>query len=471
MELKKILNNKVVKAGSWYTITEFFLKGITFLTIPIFTRLLTTSDYGLVSLYTTWVGIFTIIIGLNLNTSITKGKYDFKQDYDKFVSSVIFLSLLVFIGFIVIFIMFGNEMQAITGFSGFIFYFMLFQAYFAFIRTSLIAKLRVEYKYKKISIISILISVFGVILSIGLITYLFQEQPYLGKIIGNGILVIIFGIVFLVYLLKNGSGNLINTKYWRYALFLSIPLIFHSLSSLVNAQFDRIIINQYVGKSATGLYSFAYNVGMIMTVLTHALDQAWSPYVYETMEAGNIKDLKSKGKVYRDFYTIAYAMLLLLSPELIKIMVNESYWESLVIVPYIFASYYLSYMYTLEVKTEFFYKKTNLISVGTIISALINVVLNIIFVPIFGYIAAAITTTISYLFLFLFHYFITSKVIKQPIYGFKFHVKSILYMLVITGYYMIFVEVLFMRIIGILLILAIGYWLLKSKIIKSMEDN
>lgn len=462
MNLKKFLNNKVVKASGWYTITEVFLKGIAFLTIPIFTRLLSTSDYGLASLYTSWVAFFTIIIGLNLNTSITKGKYDFKEEYDSFVSSVIFLSVLVFFGYIIIFTLLRDRIQSITGFSGAIFYFLLFQAYFSFIRTSLIAKLRVEYRYKKISIITILINIIGVILSIVLIVYVFHEQSYIGKIIGNGILIIIFGIVFLWYLLKTGGKKLINTVYWRYALMLSLPLIFHSLSSLVNAQFDRIIINKYIGESATGLYSFAYNVGMIMTVLTHALDQAWSPFVYETMESGNFKSLKLKGEIYRNFYTLAYSIVLLLSPELIKIMANEAYWESMVIIPYIFAGYYLSYMYTLEVKTEFFYRKTNLISIGTLLSAAINIVLNIIFIPKFGYIAAAVTTTVSYLFLFIFHYVITSKVMKKSVYGLKFHIHSLASMITITAYYVLFIDNYIMRILGVLLVIVLVYLLLKK---------
>jgi O-antigen/teichoic acid export membrane protein len=449
MELKRLLNNKVVKASGWYTITEFFLKGITFLTIPVFTRLLSTADYGLVSLYTTWVGIFTIIIGLNLNTSITKGKYDFKEEYNSFVSSIIFLSLIIFLGYVVIFTLLRDRIQSIIGFSGAIFYFMLFQAYFTFIRTSLITKFRVEYKYKKISIISILINIF-------------EEQAYIGKIIGNGILIIIFGIAFLCYLLKNGKGKLVNIDYWKYALTFSTPLIISSLASLANAQFDRIVINQYVGNAATGLYSFAYNIGMIITVLTYALDQAWSPWVYEKMESMHFNDIKTKGEIYRNFYLAAYAILLLLSPELIKIMSDQSYWESLEIIPYIFAGHYFIYMYSLEMKTEFFYRKTSLLSVGTVLSAIINIMLNLIFVPRYGYIAAAITTTISYMFLFVFHYFITSKIMKKSVYGLKFHIQSILYMLFITGYYMVFIKYLTMRIMGVLLILAIAYWLIKK---------
>jgi len=51
VELRNILNNRGVKAGSWYAFTEFFTKDVTFLTIPIFTRLLSPADYGVTSLY------------------------------------------------------------------------------------------------------------------------------------------------------------------------------------------------------------------------------------------------------------------------------------------------------------------------------------------------------------------------------------------------------------------------------------
>lgn len=462
MNIKSMVNNKVVKAGSWYTITEFFLKGITFLTIPIFTRLLTPSDYGIASLYATWVGIFTIIIGLNLNVSIMKGKYDFKENYNNFVSSVMFLSVLILVGYIIVFLAFGDVIRNLTGLSKSLFGFMVVQAYFTFVINSIIVKFRVEYNYKLVSIISIVVNILGVLLSIYLILYSLQELPYLGKILGSGILVIIQGFVFLIYIIIPGRGKLWNFNYWKYALILSMPLIIHSLSGIVNAQFDRIIINRYMGESATGIYSFAYNVGMIITVLTHALDQAWSPWTYEMMNEGNFAKIKSRGKIYRNFFAIAYAGLLFFSPEIVKVMADERYWEALNIVPYIFAGYYFSYLYTLEVKTEFFYGKTSLVSVGTVLSAIINIVLNIIFVPIYGYMAAAVATTISYLFLFIFHYLITSRVIKLSIYGFKFHLISIVYMLAITMYYIVFREMIFIRMVGILIIIILAFQYFKK---------
>lgn len=90
MEFKNILNNSLVKAGSWYTITNFFGKGIAFLTIPIFTRLLSTEDYGIVSLLTSRVGTFSIIISLDLMGSVGRGKTEFKEKYNEFSSSILF---------------------------------------------------------------------------------------------------------------------------------------------------------------------------------------------------------------------------------------------------------------------------------------------------------------------------------------------------------------------------------------------
>ncbi|MTI80462.1 MAG: hypothetical protein FH758_06185 [Firmicutes bacterium] len=463
MNLKSILNNKVVKAGSWYTLTELFLKGLMLLTIPIFTRLLTPADYGLVSLYITWVGIFTVLIGFNLNASITRAKYEFKDSFNNYVSSVIFLSLIIFIIYFILFITFKDFFLKVTGLSDLLFYFMVFQAYFAFIRLSLITKFRVEYKYKFISLISIFIVTTGIILSIFLILYVFESDKYIGKIIGDGILIIIFGFFFLVYLLKQGK-ELVNLKYWKYALFFSTPLIIHSLSGIANGQFDRLVINHYFGESLTGIYSFAYNIGMIIAVIVNSMDQAWAPWVYEKLEENKYKDIKKRAKDYRDIFTIIYGGFLLLSPEIVRIMADESYWEGLNLIPWIFLGYYFMFMYTMEVKVEIYHKKTSLLSLGTFLAGVINIILNLIFVPLYGAIAAAITTAISFLLLFIFHYLLTSRIIKLKLFGLKFHLISILYVSIITSISIVFQDMILIRIFGILVLLFLLYSKIKFKL-------
>jgi len=145
------------------------------------------------------------------------------------------------------------------------------------------------------------------------------------------------------------------------------------------------------------------------------------------------------------------------TPEYAKIMAQEIYWEGLYIIPWIFMAYYFQFLYAFEVNVEFALKKTKLISIGTIFSALVNIILNLLFIPIFGYIAAAITTAISYFLLFLFHYFLTSRIIKRNIYGFRFHLNSIVYVLISTIFFTAFRDHLMIRVIGIFIALLLFY--------------
>lgn len=446
MSIKEVFNNRIFKAGTWYTISNFFVKGINFLTIPIFTRILTTDDYGIVSLYNTWVAIFILIIGLSLNESIRRGKYDYENEYDEFVSSITVLSFLIFGVYIIIFILLNNIFIQMTGLSRLLFTLMIVQSFFAYIKELAATKLRFEYKYKKVSLINIVNSVIGVTLSIFLITNTFGETRYLGKIIGTAIPIILLGIIFSIYLIKKGR-TFVNLAYWKYAIILSVPLVFHGLSSVVNSQFDRIIISRYIGDSATGIYSFAYNIGIIISVVAISLEQAWLPWFFEKFKDGKYEEIKNRALIYRNAFAFIYIAVLMVSTELVKFMANESYWSGLKVLPWIFMAYYFQFMYALEVNIEYALKKTVLIPIGTILSAVVNIVLNIIFIPRYGYVAAAITTVIAYFLMFLFHFLMTTQVLKQNIYGLKFHMQSLLYLAIATFLFLVFKDILILRVL------------------------
>ena len=74
---QKQSGGKAVKAGIGYTVGNMLVKGITFLTIPLFTRLMSTESYGLFNTFNSYMAILTIFIGLALHASIKNAKYDF----------------------------------------------------------------------------------------------------------------------------------------------------------------------------------------------------------------------------------------------------------------------------------------------------------------------------------------------------------------------------------------------------------
>ena len=89
--VNKMKGGKVVKAGIGYTIGNYFLKGINFLTVPLFTRIMSTYDYGIYSVYMTYDAIISVFIAFALHSSLKNAKYKYKDKFDEYVSSILIL--------------------------------------------------------------------------------------------------------------------------------------------------------------------------------------------------------------------------------------------------------------------------------------------------------------------------------------------------------------------------------------------
>ena len=81
MSIKSWLKgNSLLNSAIWYTVGTFILKGVNFFTIPIFTRLLSTEDYGVVTIYSTWSAIFAIIVGIGINSTVGSARANLEVD-------------------------------------------------------------------------------------------------------------------------------------------------------------------------------------------------------------------------------------------------------------------------------------------------------------------------------------------------------------------------------------------------------
>ena len=93
--MKKDISKEATKAGKWYTIGNILLKGCIFFSLPIFTRILSTVDFGIYNTYMAYEGIVTAILGLGLYGTVKNAKLDFKEKFNEYLSSVITFSLIV----------------------------------------------------------------------------------------------------------------------------------------------------------------------------------------------------------------------------------------------------------------------------------------------------------------------------------------------------------------------------------------
>ena len=74
-----------VKASMAFMAVNFMQKGISFLTAPVFTRLLTTDEYGVITIYSSWLDVIGIFAMFGLyNNVYCRGILEFKDDKNNF---------------------------------------------------------------------------------------------------------------------------------------------------------------------------------------------------------------------------------------------------------------------------------------------------------------------------------------------------------------------------------------------------
>jgi O-antigen/teichoic acid export membrane protein len=228
-----------------------------------------------------------------------------------------------------------------------------------------------------------------------------MQNKLWGRVLGYVAPMIIMCFVIWSYILIR--GKMPSMECAKYAVVVAVPLVFNALAGNVLATSDRIMIKQMVGAEETAIYTVPYTVASLMSIIWTALNQAWTPWLYDRLHEGNFTTVREKSKLYLGIYAIFIIPALLVTPEIILILAGRAYYEARYIMPPIIVGCVFQFVYGMYVNIETFEKKTWLIVKGTFGAAMINIVLNFIFIPKLGYLAAAYTTLVGYFFLMLFH--------------------------------------------------------------------
>lgn len=471
MSSDKSTLNSFIKVGAIYTLSNVIVKGIAFLTTPLFTRLMSQSEYGEFNSIASWVNIISVVVTLNLYSSINRAKYDYESTIDKYMSSILILGA-VFSGiswtiieyninfFERIFLMDRIYIRSI----------MLYASLSPVIQT-LLAKYRMFNEYKKVIILTWITLLTSTVSS--LILVIIMENKLLGRVIGNYVLISIISIALGLLIIVRGRS--FSLKHCVYALTLAVPLIPHELSGILLSSSDRIIIGQLCGAEEAALYSLASTVGMIITVLLSSLNQAWVPWFYDNIYRKNTNIIQKVSKWYIRLFMVGCIGLMLVGPELIMIFGGKSYMSAVYVIPPICMAVGLQFIYTLYVNIEFYMKKTSTISIATVLATIVNILLNYIMIPIFGYIAAAYTTVAGYMLMAIFHYFAVYQ--KTP-YGHLYDKRDIVACILLLGAaigvsMMLYNHIIIRYIIILLYIIGIMLKVYKNKseIKKIFKDN
>lgn len=392
---------KALKAAAWYTVSSFISKAVLYLCTPIYTRLLTTLEYGQYSNFLSWQSILTAIITLDLSASINTAYLDYKKEkkFNEFVSTISLFSLLIPLLICIIGLPFIDYMAVLFDMNRF--QILILMSFLCFANTIGIfqTEQNVRMKYKLSSALTLISTCGGVILTL---IFVFAFDNKLNAIlIGSVILNELISLVLLGRILLRSKK--INREYLKYALRIAVPLIPHVLASTILGSSDKIMITKICGSEKTAFYSLIYTISMLITMFASSANRAWVPWFFQRLQEKEYSSIKKATAFILPVGSLGAVGLCLLAPEIVLIVGGMKYREAMFLMPPLVLHSVVNYYNTLYINIEFYTKKTFGISVATAFSSLLNVTLNYALITQFGFQAAAYTTLFSAILSLAFH--------------------------------------------------------------------
>lgn len=462
------MSNKALKAGIGYTVGNVLIKGIAFFTLPIFSRIMTTDEFGTFSVFNSFDSMLFVIIGLALHSSIRNANLSFENKIDEYVSSISVIYVCNLIVLIICVFFFGNKLTKVTGLTSLLLYFLVIHSFCSALLTLYNTRISLDYSYLRYFIIALCNSVGNIGFSIVFILVFFKNNAVLGRISGVTLTACFIGSYIIFFFYKKAFPKPIK-KYWIFGLKYSLPIVPHGISQILLSQFDRIMINSMISASSAGIYSFAGNLQMILIVVSESISTAWTTWFYEQAHQNEIKNIQKRAVLLSLIFLIGTIFLSGISPELILFLGGKAFSDSKYIaIPMLMVAYVL-FLYNMVVPGEYYKEKTIFIMLGTFFAAVLNVITNYIFITKYGYIAAAYTTLFSYICYLMLHILISRKVFGNFVIPLQYILLFLIIICSVSIFDLFFIDNIFARyILSIIFAVPFSVYFIKKHNIKDL---
>lgn len=400
-----------VKVSTSYAICSILQKCLSFITLPLFTRLLTTEQYGQYTIYSSWQGILMLFLTLNLAYgSFQTAMVKFEDRRAEYITSIQGICLLLSLIFLAIYLPFRSLWNQLFEMPTIFVLILVSEIIFTTATQLWMERNRFEFKYKSVVAVTLLTSVLSPILAFVLVSST-DEKGY-ARILGYAGVNILVGLIIFILNSKRGK-KFYKNEFWKYAFGFNIPLLAYYLSQVLFNQSDRIMISHMTGTSDAAMYGVAYNLAMILTFVLNAINGSYVPWMYGKIKENKGEDNKSISLVLIVLMGLMILCVIWYAPEIIFIMAGSQYAAATYVVAPVAMSLLLLFYCQLFINVEFYYEEKKMLVYGSIGAAVLNIVLNYLLIPIFGFVAAGYTTFISYIVFALSNYFTMKLIFKK----------------------------------------------------------
>ena len=379
-----------------FAVSSFSTKILSFLFIPIYTAVLTTTEYGTADLINTTGILLIYILTVNIADSVLRFSIEKVEDSEKILS---FGIKVLFTGTIICALLLGLACYVELSNWPVIYYVFIF----LFFVSSAFYQIMTNY-LRGIDKVSA-VAVSGVISS--------------GVIIGSNILfLVVIKVGILGYLISMVTGPIVASIYCIFAakktirqMFFSklekatqigmlkycMPLIFNNIALWINGSLDKYFVTGICGTAETGIYSVAGKIPHILDTCIIVFCQAWNLSAIKEFDPEDKDGFFSKTyNVYGAVMAVGCSMIIIMNIPLARFLYSDDFfiawrYSSILVIATMFNTLtaFIGSIFSTA-------RSTHIIATTTILSAVINTILNIILIPKLGPSGAAIATVIAY---------------------------------------------------------------------------
>lgn len=396
-----------LKAGFWYVVSNFLVKGLAFITTPIFARLMSPTHYGEFSNYASWQSTLLIITSAELYNTLGRAYYDYTEDYDKYVSSVTVTSCVITALIYVVFLLCGDWIYRVVAIPPEFVHVLFFTLLFQSCKTIFLTRERTLYHYKSVALVSVLNLVIPTGISLVLVLLAPMELRLGARIYGCYVPMAMIGLVCTVIMLFR--GRTFRWEHAKYALVLAMPMLVHYFTAYLLSSTNTIITKSMLGAEAAAVVSISTSTIHILTILFQSVSGAVTTWLMDNLEQKKFKTARTGTLLYTAALAVVGIGVSLLAPEVVWILGGRQYAAAALLIPGMVLSVVFQSATTVFSIILTYDKNVVRPAVWTGVVAVISIGIKIWLAPIYGYAILPWINVIAFGFLFFVNYFLVKK--------------------------------------------------------------
>lgn len=396
---KKSWRKSIFNYGKWYFLSSILTKGLSIILLPIYTRYLNPTDYGILQSLNSVALFLPVILSLSLDSAFGRFFHDYKHSHKQLqlLFSTIFWFVFLYGTFILLGILATSRywVPQLLTIPVFPYVYLAFIPAL-FMQLAQLGKVFLEQSLQAQK--TTMLDVISAIINAGLSVWLLISfnSGVIGRLVGGGISAVFLVVFYIFYFHKIGYLRFVFSKTLCLKLLkYAAPLVPAMAGSWIAGLSDRLVIAKYCTMADVGLYSLAFQLAMILYLVGDAITRVLSPISI----SGLVSDKEETKRKMANYalhlwggMLLANLGLSLFAKEFVFLISDKAFYSSYSLIAIISFIYVLGMQYRFSMDIISFHKKTWILTVASLLMGVLNLILNLIFVPIYGYFAAAWAT-------------------------------------------------------------------------------